>query len=263
MRLPIAEERELSHARFACEYLVPHVPVVVRGYAENWRAVRSWTPETLARRAGDRKLAFPLDQVDQRYGRIGVADYINALSREDAAALPYMRNVTLPPQWPELLADLEQVIYATPNWLEIEPLRSTIAQIIPHWTHWIDLFVSGPETRFPTVHIDVGNTHAWFVQVYGTKRFWAWPPEPGVHGVDCMSRALETILPHSPPRVCEIGPGDFFFMPATWLHTAESTSVSLTLSGNFVNASNWDAFAPFLADKMLHRALQAAAPLPR
>ena len=48
--------------------------------------------------------------------------------------------------------------------------------------------------------------------------------------------------PGCEPTSGVVEPGDVLFIPERWWHTAESLSTSITLSGNWVERSNWEAF---------------------
>ena len=54
-----------------------------------------------------------------------------------------------------------------------------------------------------------------------------------------------------------IGPGDALFVPDGWWHTARcvSETPSVTLGGNYVDASNYDAFSDAFADYLAVKAL--------
>lgn len=246
----IPKSPNLDYASFALKHLVPRVPVVVPRAAADAPAVQRWTPELLAERFGDRPVRVERGGV---FDKVPLASYVASITGPAADAEPaYMRNISLLEQLPELIAEVKLPVYTTPNWLASDVMQRFVP---PVWVTWIELFLSGPGMRFPRVHVDTGMTHAWVVQVYGKKRFWAWPPmanQPNysIHsdeqmkarGLDCRGRDLDAFFSHSKPFVSELEPGDFLFLPTGWWHTAESLTTSITLSGNFVNETNWDDF---------------------
>jgi hypothetical protein len=249
---PLACRPGLSFERFVAEHLVPRVPVVVPGASAKIAAVARWTPGYLAAACGDHLVRVDVAGAIEMWKLREFIERLESGSFAATAVPPYLRNASLVELLPELIADVELPDYCRPNWLGSEAL---VRFIPPVWTNWIELFMSGPATRFPRVHVDSSMTHAWVIGVQGRKRFWAWPPRPGqpsfsIHapdqrrqaGLDCIGKDLETFFSHATPLTAEIGPGDFVFIPTGWWHTAESTTTSISLSGNFVNETNWDEF---------------------
>jgi histone arginine demethylase JMJD6 len=248
--LEVARRPGLEYGLFVLQHLLPRVPVVVPGASAEMAAVQRWTPIYLKETLGNRSV-----RVDRagRFESTSLWEFLDGLeSRADANEAPYLRNLSLLEHLPDLIGDVQLPCYCSPNWLASEELQRFVP---PVWATWIELFVSGPGVRFPRVHVDTGMTHAWVIQVYGKKRFWAWPPmgdQPNysIHseeqmrqrGLDCCGRDLETFFAHAAPVQACLEPGDFLFLPTGWWHTAESLTPSISLSGNFVNESNWDDF---------------------
>lgn len=250
--MPELSRPSLEYPAFVEEYLVPRRPVVVPGAVAGSRAVERWTLPWFKQNYGERQV-----RVDRDGERVmmPLGDYIAGVESHawsETAAPPYLRNNFLLEYFPELLDDVEVPVYCTPNWLEAPALRYLVP---PGWTRWVELFISAPRTRFPAVHVDAAMTHGWVIQVRGEKRYWFWPPLPGQpnysphseaedrkRGKVCLGRDLEQFFAHAAPIQVVAGPGDFVFIPAGWWHTAESLSASITLSGNFVNESNWTDF---------------------
>jgi hypothetical protein len=248
----IARRPGLPYLAFVLQHLVPRVPVLVPGASAHLPAVARWTPAFFRDRFGDRMVRV---DVGGRFEEVPLGEYL--LDLEAARERPgprrrYMRNVFLSESFAELVGDVEPPVYCSPNWLAADALSRFVP---PVWRSWMELFISGPGTRFPRVHVDSSMTHAWVIAVHGRKRFWVWPPmedQPcySIHskeheaqrGLDCTCGDLEGFFTHARPATFEVGPGDFLFLPTGWWHTAESVTTSISLSGNFVNESNWDDF---------------------
>lgn len=239
---------DLSLDDFRRQHLEPRQPVVFEGLAAATTPVQSWTPTTLRQRFGDLEISM----ADHNEAPIDFGAYVDGLENAVAGERRYLRNIFLCEHLPELLDEVTIPAFVADNYLCQSPLR----EVVPHeWSRWVELFVSGAGTRYPAIHADTHQTHAWLTQVYGTKRLWLWPPRrrtqqarllDNLHRIEVDgSTDLEHALTHSPPMVADIGPGDVIFIPAGWWHTVEATSLSITLSGNFVNASNWDDFCAF------------------
>jgi hypothetical protein len=93
-------------------------------------------------------------------------------------------------------------------------------------------------------------------QVLGTKTLYLWPPLRGqillylgrqllpiVGSTRVTDQSdLTKLMAHSAPISIILNPGDLGFIPAGWWHTTETTELSITVSGNFMNSSNWKEF---------------------
>ena len=225
---------------FIANFLRPNRPVVYKAHASEWKAVEKWSPDFFLKTHGSTEV--PLS------GRppIRLSDYIRSLKKGGAArALPYLRNIWLGRYFPDLVSDTRVPEMAEPNWLTHRLVRPFIPrESVP----WFEFFLSAPRTRFPFVHQDACSTHAWLLQVYGEKKVWLWPPDVRAprHGETKLrvspGQNLGALFPNHVPATTVLKPGDILFIPANWWHTAESQTISITLSGNFVNETNWHAF---------------------
>ena len=142
---------------------------------------------------------------------------------------------------------------------------------------WFELFVCRRECAgFPFLHRDACRTHAYSLQLEGSKRFTLFPPDDARYlYVDRNRSAIDAVeaadavdrfplLRLASPSTVVLGPGDTLFVPDGWWHVARcvSDAPSVTLGGNYVTDDNLDrfldAFADFTALKAL-RAVGAAA----
>jgi hypothetical protein len=181
-------------------------------------------------------------------------DYIRTGSKfkDLRSTLPYLRGVMVAEVLPELMADFEVLPYFEPNWLSRPQLRP----FLPLKTRrWIDLFIGPPGVGFPNLHYDSFMTHNWFSQIYGTKHFWTFAQDQRPYLYADDEYPSESELGELPPdletyplyekAVCtefDLHPGELLFIPAGRWHTTKMTSMSISLSGNFVNETNFDDF---------------------
>lgn len=231
----IAERRRFHRLNFNKKFVQPNRPVVYRGYAANWRAVKRWDPEFLSRDCGS--IEIPLyDLADQT---IRLKDFVDLLRSGERA--PYIRNVWLLRSLPQLASDVRVPAVAEPNRLSHPAVRAFIPAL---WNPWFEFFFSGPHTRFSRIHADAHSTHAWVVQIHGRKRFWMWPGavRSGASLDVSEGQDIDSIFTGHQPETAVLDAGDLLFIPSGWWHTAESQTASISLSGNFVNDTNWEAF---------------------
>ncbi len=277
--MSIAVVDDMEHERFVVEHQIPRRPFVWRGGALS--VARDWSFDELRRRVGDQVVEFAGGE-----GHTTLSDYLEALEAREVARgrlrpprargaaqvfLPYLRNIFLSEQLPQLVDDVTLPFFVDDNWLSRPPLRDVMPL---EWRRWIEFFVSGSGMRFPFIHADTHQTHAWIAQIVGEKRAWLWPPRYRTQAARLKDNLisvevdddtdLTVAMGHSAPAVVDFGAGDLLFIPAGWWHTVEAQSLSVTVSGNFVNASNWDDFYAFhqmamqVADDEALRALGAA-----
>lgn len=215
-------------------------------------AVNRWDLDFFARRYSEHRV--PIDGLRSGVHQ-SLGDYVAQIRSPDAASeecAPYMRNLMLFESFPELRSDFEMPWLADPNWLQSKVLGDFSGG---SWRYWVELFLSGAGTRFPFVHTDPYCTHAWSLQLSGSKRFWLWPPVESQLERLCdgslprenptlitRDTRLEDFVPGVLARSVVLHPGEMLFLPAGWWHTTETHEESVTLGGNFVEASNWKDF---------------------
>ncbi len=258
----------------------PRLPLVIKVLANPPRAVGKWDLDFFLSHYGKQRV--PIDGLQSGKSET-LEDYIAQLrsaNRSSSDGALYMRNLLLFERFPELRADFAMPWIAHPNWLQSKILGDFSGG---SWRYWVELFLSGPGSRFPFVHIDPYYTHAWSLQVWGKKRFWLWPPSEGqfrkvLSGSLARqspkpilaSTKFEEFFSDRPAQSVVLSAGDLLFLPAGWWHTTETEEESVTLGGNFVEASNWRDFEalyrsrnpPHSAKQRLQRRLASlAAPL--
>ena len=255
--LHAVERKCLAQAAFTRDYIGRSRPVVLSDATAGW-AARSWTPEILAARFGDRKMIvaygkqwrkMPLQAFVQASKQLQPVFRRSGPSRYSL----YIRNRHIGVDFPELLGDFVIPRYFIPNWLATGP-RSR--EMPFSGKGLIEFFLGHPGATGPSIHQDTYHTHAWVSQLYGRKKVWmaapdaSWfypDPEKPTHSLlndfEFPDRGL---FPKFDPNVVVqtvLEPGETLFIPAGWWHTAECETTSISLSGNFVNRSNWSNFS--------------------
>ncbi len=242
----------MSRKEFQTLYLETRTPFVLRGAMTNTAPVADWDMEFFASRYGAQRV--PIDGIRSGLS-MELGEYIQRLRsvRDETEPVLYMRNLLLFERFPELRQDFSMPWIAQPNWLQ-SPLVGDYSG--GSWRYWVELFLSGPGSRFPNVHIDPYFTHAWSIQLSGRKDFWLWPVAAEEREKMCSGEApwqsADELKPDTElsvffnDRKCyrvTLCPGDLAFIPAGWWHTTETHEASVTLGGNFVESSNWLDFS--------------------
>jgi hypothetical protein len=256
----------LPHRELVRRYLRPMRPVVITDAISHWPALRRWTPELFRDEHGATEVTID----GKVYSLRAYVDEMLAATPE--APAPYLRNVLLEKWLPVLMADITPLPRCiTPNWLDsrVFPSRRSLRTL--------EIYIGGAGARFPTLHYDGYHTHAWLMQIYGTKRFVVYPPDQTEllypKGGEEANKSAIVDLEHpdldrfplfarATPTVFDLHPGDTLFVPAGTWHTVKILSTSITISVNSVNRPNWSAFVQdFVAAERASRSPLAIAAL--
>src|SRR6185312_2569128 len=103
---------ELSNAEFLHRHVLARQPVVIQGALAEWKALH-WNVEYLERKVGSRHVRYRTEgePVTGRFGEL-----VERIFYGDPSA-PYLRNIDLAEQLPELVDDIQpQPIYTRRNW---------------------------------------------------------------------------------------------------------------------------------------------------
>ena len=235
----------LSHRQFMREHVLPLKPVILTDAAEGWPALKKWTPRYLADRFGSHEV-----HAQKTAHRLGEA--IERIVRSTAQSpAPYVHNVNISRELPELLADLRPLYCYRPNWLARWwfPAREPLA--------FFEFFVGGPGAAFPSLHFDNYYIHAFLTQIHGEKEFICFPPDQSAYVYPGVGKRYNTsqlgdvehpdlqqfpLFRQARPLRFTLRAGETIFVPAGWWHTTRMHTVSITVSLNTANWSDWRAF---------------------
>lgn len=246
--IPAVDAARLSQETFDREYFRGNRPLVIRGAADHWPAFRLWSPKYFLS-------LFPERTVPIDYSQDGFMSY-TTLDREKSTfrtELPfreasarivdpapgqprcYLRNVSLPDLFPELLLDFE------PPALIGDPARITMNH-----------FWYGAAGCVSALHFDW--TSNFMVQVLGRKRFTLFSPAdtPFLYPAGDSAPSAETDwidlrehsrvdiehpnferfpeFRHASPVVAVLEPGDMLWLPPNWWHQARTLDLSISVN---------------------------------
>ena len=121
----------------------------------------------------------------------------------------------------------------------------------------VEAYIGGGGARFPILHFDNLHTHAFLMQLYGTKEYLAFRPQQsrflypltgieanksGIPDLENVDLSRFPLYAQAEGERFELHPGETLFVPAGWWHTARILSTSITVSINGVSAANWSDF---------------------
>lgn len=252
----------LTTREFIDDYLTQNRPVVISGAPEWHHINQNWTPEMFATRFGDRKIT--IRSGGKRY-QILLRDYLGYAAQIPSARqvgiqseILYMHSILIGRAFPELLEEFTVPAYFRPNWLARWPLKSVLADnFCREAQSSAVLFIGPPGANIGLVHRDRYLTHAWIHQVYGVKRLWIASPEQTPYLYPHPERPIESLVPalgkpdvekypllaKASIAIIDLQPGETILVPSGWWHYASCLTLSISVSGNFVNGTNYARFA--------------------
>lgn len=237
---------KLSKDEFLHEHVLARQPVVIKDALTTWNAMH-WTPECLKAKVGTRRISYRTES-EPATGVFG--ELVERIFDGDARA-PYLRNINLAEQLPELLEDVTpEPVYSLDNWRSHVLMPSQWPRAVKKRAY--ELFVSRAAAAFPYLHIDYWGMSGFFAQICGEKEVILFPPEdaPNLYPTardplvseirdfdDLDGRRYPRLKAARQHRVT-IGPGDLLYNPAWW-HTTRTTKTAITLIWAYWNRHEW------------------------
>jgi len=251
----------ISQEFFEQHFLNKMAPVIITNSVPKWAALKNWTPDYLKQKLGKKTVLTNVGYFQILNNEGDIYPFNNLMkiiedSSEDEPA-PYLRNFDIYTYLPELVDDIKPRLgYALPNWLTCKLIPKIVTDGL------VELFIGGKGTAFPILHFDSDGSNAFITQIYGEKEVFLFSPdqtEPlrtifGKPGNFSLEKLENEISAKKPAALQLIGfkqtlsPGDTVFIPAGWWHTTFMKEISISVSTNNVNNSNWRAFVESSTD---------------
>jgi len=241
-------ESDFKASEFERLYKRRNLPVKLTNVIGKWPALTRWNPEFFRVEFGDL-------QISAGDKSMTVAEFVQSVMYPagEAAERPYVRQTKLKRIFPELLRDIEPLpAFLQSNWLDAAHLPRRFA---PFAARDFELLFGGPGTHFPVIHYDANHLHAFILQIFGMKEIYAFAPGdakylypdpswPNKSQVNMFGAVEEYPLLRSAhiyrTTLC---PGECLFVPMGWWHGVINPQVSLAVTCNYVDASNWREFS--------------------
>ncbi|WP_460634204.1 cupin-like domain-containing protein [Larkinella terrae] len=162
--LEIERIGSISYKEFVENYVKPGKPVVFKKAFSSWNVKEPFDPAFFKKHFG----TYTTTHKDKTYTMSEVLDITEKSTLENPA--PYPMGFELRTQLPEFLSMLNPIHmnYAFPNWFR--------SKLIPksRFGNDMQMYIGGIGNQY-VLHKDLFHTDAWVTQLYGEKKFIAFP----------------------------------------------------------------------------------------
>lgn len=228
--MPIAIDRRsnLSRAELQADYASKSRPVILTDAIEHWPARRKWNLDYFETRFADKRVYF-----DRQAWLVG--DFIKTLKQvEGGNSAPYLNQVKLDEQFPELWEDVGEIVAARRNRLKSRLLPSSMR--IDRGL--VAVFIGTHGSGFRKLHWDYSYLHVFISQVYGPKDAILFPPQDAPYLYPSAQHENVSMLPdpydvdlqvypefaRADPTRLTIAEGETLFLPGVGGTPRRSTS---------------------------------------
>lgn len=226
-RIPIPVLTSFDRETFDREYRIPGRPVVFKGAASSWPAVRDWSPEAFASRFGDLEIEPSINLPDTEVPyQFRDGDYRKKMTVRELVALMNAGNRCYVDQ-----VSATRFVGAESDFA-FDSLGPDDLKDVVFWM--------GSHTR-SGLHYDYVDN--FFAQIHGTKRVVLASPDQArfLHVfIDCHTKSSAAPLHpdlRRTPRLrratlldATLEPGDVLYLPKGWWHYFASSESSISLA---------------------------------
>lgn len=237
---PMEVRDKISDEDFLKEFGFPNKPVLLKGYMNDWPALRKWNENFFIENLGDTIVKVKSKKITKE---MLLKDFLLYMKDSINEIDPfYLVDFEFETIMPELLAD-----YSTPSmfksWLELldEDQRPKL--------RW---FYMGPKGSGSPLHLDIANTSAWNGVISGKKywKFFPYDEEIFLHqlAVDTFNPDYDKfpLFKNAKAITCIQNPGDIVFTPTGWFHQVHNLEAGISITENFINETNAESIKKYI-----------------
>lgn len=257
--MKVPRVKSISEESFIENYIVGNTPVIVTDGMENWD-MEKFTPEYLIKEFGDEKVQVYNDLFDLQTVQ-SLEKYINTnffRSEADGPAKQYMRWYTKLKEvefyWSDSVFDRLKNAWSQPYFipdtsLVIPSNKNAEKRTINEYGYpYKGLFISGKGSR-TRLHKDPFVSNAVLCQFHGQKEIFLYSPKKEQ---DVMSKGAFVDVKNpdhikfpnfsniTPDYEDVLSPGEIILFPSGWFHDVTSVSDSISITWNFLHATQID-----------------------
>lgn len=253
---------QLTREVFIQEYALPGTPVVLEGAAADWPAMHKWDRNFFLRHYGELEVTVVRTRDKRDRKQMRLAAFMDYMQHVSDANPYYLASWVFGKACPALLAD-----YCNPphfdRWEKQLPVH-----LQPEW-QWIFM---GPRGSGSPLHVDTLYSSAWNAVITGRKRWLFYHPRQTAYlyqgRVDAFHPDYEAYPRFSNAEAIECiqYAGDLVYTPSGWWHQVYNEEAGVSITENFINASNYESvvLAIQMADlPELLEAVRTHLPVPR
>ena len=228
--LKIERIKNISDHDFKNNYVKKGIPVVLEGKANEWLAVKKWSPDWLLENYCDDEVSLfdaSIDnksKVDYKVQQGTLRDVLEAMKIGDQSK--YSRFNRILYDHPELIEDFD--------WKWLYKMRSKLSS-----GKTFQVFIGGKGTR---TSLHAASENNLFTQIYGTKHWYLYPPENDIIFTPPITRSpyFHTLFDpdsadfekypnarHITTWECELKAGDVLYNPPSWWHHVTNKTNSI------------------------------------
>lgn len=228
---------------FRRKYSAANIPVIIRGCVDHWPARHKWDLDYFATKFSSKELMF-----SDRTWTMG--HFIEQLRAHDGIGpAPYLNQVKLDEQFPELYEDIADLKYTRDNLLLSWKLPGGMR--IPRGIK--ALFIGASGSGFGKLHWDFSYLHVYISQLKGGKDFLVYAPcdtpylyqnpdsptDSLIKDINHFNVADYPDLQKATPIRFTVHEGETVFLPAGWWHSTKMHGLSISLAESALDRHNW------------------------
>lgn len=231
---------DTTQQEFEEKYKNTYTPCMIRGMADEWPAMKTWSFENFNERfANDKCILANGDDKRMRYKYF--YHYINHKKhrRDDIPLYIFDSDFGDEERASKVLLDE----YEVPEWFD-EDFFAILGEKKRPPFRWI---IAGPKRSGSSLHIDPLGTSAWNTLIVGKKRWVMFPPktfksEKELEVDSGASWFINEYLKYKDTFHIDViqKPGDTLFLPSGWLHVTVNLEDTISVTQNFITNVNID-----------------------